>query len=276
MASIAIAHGDEAVRQRIGAVLRERGLQVYAVADLDGALHAARQSRLFVILVEPALLQREARDVRPRVRQAAGYQVPLIALIHKVDGDLREALRRHGASLIPAQIDNLVPLADLLEKVAVKVDASRMLEAAKPSQPGVAPGQPAAKPPARGAAKILVVDDEPGFRTFVVEALRSEGYEVEGLSDPVDALAFLERKSFDLVISDVNMPGMDGFELKIQIDLASKHPVPFIAMTADASRVNQGNADAVGAVAFIPKPIRSLDDFYATVRSALGARVSGG
>lgn len=266
MASIAIAHGDEAVRQRIGAVLRERGLQVYAVEDFAGALEASRQSRLCVILVEPSLLQREAQDVRPRVRQAAGYQVPLMALIHRVDGELREALRRHGASLIPAPLVNLVPLTELLVKVAEKVDASRMMESAKsPSRPVSAP----AKTPGRSAPKILVVDDESGFRTFVVEALRSEGFEVEGLADPLDALAFLARKSFDLVISDVNMPGMDGFELKIQIDLATNRPIPFIAMTADASRVNQGNADAVGAVAFISKPIRSLDEFYATVRSAL-------
>ncbi len=269
MASVAIAHLNEETRRRVGDALRARGLQVYATADFAGALKAGQQSRLCAILVDPELLRREPLDVRPRIKKAAGYQVPLIALTHVATGELREILRSHGANLVPKPLDDLVPLADTLEMVARKLDESNMLGSMKEIN------RPVSESRMTRPGRILVVDDESAFRNFVVEALRDEGYEVHGMPSAEDALAYLEKKEIDLVVSDINMPGMDGFELKQQIDNWSRRAVPFIAMTADSSRENEGNADAVGAIAFVGKPIRDLNEFFRLVRSALGARVPG-
>lgn len=271
MAAVAVAHLDEETRRRVGDALRARGLQVYGVPDLNGALKAATQSRLCAILIDPALLQREPLDIRPRVKQAAGYQVPLIALTHQASGELREVLRSHGANLVPKPLEDLVPLADILQKVAQKLDATNMHLIGERKEIQRSPSDSRMY----RAGRILVVDDEAAFRTFVVEALRDQGYEAHGVHLAEDALAYLEKKEIDLVISDINMPGMDGFELKQQIDNWSRRAVPFIAMSADASRENEGDADAVGAVAFVGKPIRDLNAFFAIVRSALAARVPG-
>ena len=61
-------------------------------------------------------------------------------------------------------------------------------------------------------ARILVVDDEDVLRDMLGDALRLSGFEVLEASDGSKALALLQKEKVDLIVSDVNMPGMDGFE----------------------------------------------------------------
>jgi len=61
--------------------------------------------------------------------------------------------------------------------------------------------------------RILVVDDQRANVEMLVELLRSRGYEVSGVYDAESALAHIASKGVDLVISDIRMPGMDGYEL---------------------------------------------------------------
>jgi CheY-like chemotaxis protein len=63
------------------------------------------------------------------------------------------------------------------------------------------------------AKRILLVDDEVDFLDVVGEFLEDEGYEVTTAGNGLDALATLETETFDLLLSDINMPGMKGFEL---------------------------------------------------------------
>ncbi|MBN1130466.1 MAG: response regulator, partial [Chitinispirillaceae bacterium] len=71
--------------------------------------------------------------------------------------------------------------------------------------------------------KILVVDDEPEIRQMIVDFLRdSERYEVTDANDGVQALDLLAKEPFDLVLSDINMPGMKGFDLLKLVK--EKHP----------------------------------------------------
>ena len=60
---------------------------------------------------------------------------------------------------------------------------------------------------------ILVVDDEPGIREIMTQALRKEGHSVTEASDGVEALALFSNNPFDLVITDFELPGMKGDEL---------------------------------------------------------------
>ncbi len=61
--------------------------------------------------------------------------------------------------------------------------------------------------------RILVVDDEVNMQALFKKILSKEGYQVETVSSGVEAVKFLEKDRFDLVVSDLKMPGMDGFEL---------------------------------------------------------------
>ena len=67
-------------------------------------------------------------------------------------------------------------------------------------------------------ARILVVDDEPDVRMYVERALRLDGHEVISTFDGFAALAALRETSFDLLLTDIAMPGMDGISLSLQTE----------------------------------------------------------
>ena len=76
--------------------------------------------------------------------------------------------------------------------------------------------------PASETAKILVVDDDIFIRSFMEAALRTGGYSCRCAEDGVVALALLEKDMFDIVISDIEMPRLNGFQLLSEI--RSRYP----------------------------------------------------
>lgn len=76
--------------------------------------------------------------------------------------------------------------------------------------------------------RILIVDDEAAVREFVARALRHHGYEADVAEDGLAALEKLARDEFDLLITDIVMPGMDGIELALKV--AKDYPRTAILM----------------------------------------------
>ncbi|ASA24565.1 response regulator transcription factor [Paenibacillus donghaensis] len=90
-------------------------------------------------------------------------------------------------------------------------------------------------------AKILVVDDDPHIRELVEVFLRAEGFEeVYGASDGVEALLFLENKSVDMVILDVMMPNMDGWELCRRLRKTYDCPILMLTAKGETSQIVKG------------------------------------
>ena len=274
--NVAIAHLHLASREALATALRARGLQVYSVPDVAGVLAAASQARLVIVLIEPKLLTREKVDLRAQIRAKAGYDVALYAMTNATPEEHREGIALHGAELLQRAADDVGGLAEWVkEQVDAKVAAGALKEGLKPGEHWTGENRAAASGAVLGAkgtgamAKILVVEDEPSFRLFLCEALGDRGYTVWAAPNGVAALAFLKSEGADLVISDINMPEMDGFELKQNIDLWKKTPTPFIMMTADGRRDNAEDASAMGVVFILGKPIRNLDALYAIVAEAL-------
>src|SRR4249919_1835833 len=71
----------------------------------------------------------------------------------------------------------------------------------------------------RSLGTVLVVDDHAAARASVIDVLRQVGYAVEGLASAVEALPMLERREFDVVITDLQMPGIDGLEFIRQLSM---------------------------------------------------------
>ena len=87
------------------------------------------------------------------------------------------------------------------------------------------------------ASQILVVDYNPEIRTIVNILLAGEGYEITEAANGQEALACLHAKSFDLIILDVMMPGMDGYQTCINIRTKSNAPILFLsARTQDGDK----------------------------------------
>jgi CheY-like chemotaxis protein/HPt (histidine-containing phosphotransfer) domain-containing protein len=114
--------------------------------------------------------------------------------------------------------------------------------------------------------KILIADDEPMMAKLAARALR-DGYEILTVSSGAEALEIFEAEKPDLVISDVKMPGMSGFELCAAIKERYGAGVPFIFMTADETEEAENRGKDAGAAAFIRKPVRA-EAIQAAVRSA--------
>ncbi|MFZ0450093.1 MAG: response regulator [Desulfatiglandaceae bacterium] len=101
--------------------------------------------------------------------------------------------------------------------------------------------------------RILVVDDEEMIRTTAGAFMEKIGYECETAEDAEQALDVLSQKSFDLVISDISMPGMDGIQFMKKAK-ESYPELPFMIMTGYAVDYSYAEIIAAGASDFIPKP----------------------
>lgn len=102
---------------------------------------------------------------------------------------------------------------------------------------------------------VLTVDDASTIRKLVAFTLGKAGYQVVEAADGNAALAGLQRQPVDLVITDVNMPGMDGIELVRRIRaLPSMRAVPVLVLTTESDPESKNRARAAGATGWIVKP----------------------
>ena len=101
--------------------------------------------------------------------------------------------------------------------------------------------------------RVLVVDDHAAARESVADVLRHAGYEVAGLGSPMEALPRLENEAFDLVITDLQMPGMDGLEFIRQIR-RRRISTQVLMITAHATISSAVEAMRQGAFDYLEKP----------------------
>jgi two-component system chemotaxis sensor kinase CheA len=118
------------------------------------------------------------------------------------------------------------------------------------------------------APMILVVDDSSVTRTMVKGILETAGYRVQVAADGMQAWELLRSRPFDLLVSDVNMPEMSGFDLteKVRSDRLLRH-VPVILVTALDSMEDQAHGADVGADAYITKGAFNDDRLIEAVRN---------
>src|SRR5690606_11710493 len=103
--------------------------------------------------------------------------------------------------------------------------------------------------------RILVVDDEESIREFLDIMLRKEGYEVTCAEDGKVALELLKKRSFDMVISDMQMPHVTGLELLKEVK-ASYPNMVFMLITAFGTTETAVEAMKLGAYDYILKPFK--------------------
>lgn len=117
---------------------------------------------------------------------------------------------------------------------------------------------------------LLVIDDDPGVVEYLVDMLRNKGYSVTGCTQVDEALSTIEKEPFDLVISDVVMPGMRGLELMTAIH--HKRPEQLVLLiTAFGSIDLAMQSMRAGACDFLTKPFR-IEELYSAVTRALEDR----
>jgi two-component system chemotaxis response regulator CheY len=104
---------------------------------------------------------------------------------------------------------------------------------------------------------VMIVDDSISLRKVVSMALRNAGYEVLEASDGQDCLAKLEGQRIHLIISDVNMPGMDGLTMARHIKSMPAYKfIPIIMLTTEGSEQLKNTGREIGVKAWILKPFQ--------------------
>jgi len=108
------------------------------------------------------------------------------------------------------------------------------------------------------AGKILIVEDENCLLKLECILLTSKGYDVKGVTGGEEALETIEDYKPDLVLLDVIMPGMDGFEVcrRLKCDQKTRH-IPVVMLTAKKNPQDIQKGLDVGAVSYITKPFKS-------------------
>jgi DNA-binding NarL/FixJ family response regulator len=117
------------------------------------------------------------------------------------------------------------------------------------------------------AKRLLLVDDEPNLLRAVAVSLRSGGYEVMTARSGRDALATLAETIPDLIISDIRMPGMDGYTLVHRIRSSPRTSlIPIIFLTAKDEKTDRVEGFRTGVDAYIAKPFEP-DELLAVITS---------
>lgn len=107
------------------------------------------------------------------------------------------------------------------------------------------------------AKTILVVDDSSSFRQVVCIALKGAGYDVVEGCDGKDALTKLDGRKINLIVSDVNMPNMDGLTfVKAAKQLPAYKFTPVIMLTTEAGEAKKAEGKAAGVRAWVVKPFQ--------------------
>jgi len=116
-------------------------------------------------------------------------------------------------------------------------------------------------------SKILAIDDDPHFLQSLQDLLDFENYEIDTVSNPLEADAFLEMADYDCILLDVKMPGMDG--LSLLNDLIKKRPeIPVIMISGQSTLSIAVEAIKTGAYDFLEKGV-DLDRLLITLQNAL-------
>ncbi len=114
------------------------------------------------------------------------------------------------------------------------------------------------------APHVLYVDDEDDLRMLVESHLADEGYHVEVAADGRAALGKIGGTSFDVILLDLHMPGMDGADVVAELRRRDLHP-PVVILTGDSSREAELQCSLLGAAGLLKKPFS-----FGTLADAIG------
>jgi two-component system cell cycle response regulator DivK len=118
-------------------------------------------------------------------------------------------------------------------------------------------------------SNILYIEDNPDNMMLVKRALEARGYKLLQALNGLDGVTTAEKEDVDLILLDINLPDIDGYEVARRIRSSSKHAlayVPIIAVTANALKGDAEKALAAGCDVYMSKPI-NIRELWARVEA---------
>lgn len=274
-----LAHLRHELRTPVNAILgysemlledAQSGEHASMAADLEKIRAAGAELRdLVSLLLDPTRVEsslagldieelesRLRHDLRVPVNTVRGYAELLLEEVGAAPSQLRSDLQT-----IHAAGGRLLEVVDRIQHLA-RLDASELevtheaTAAARDAVHWLRPGRPPEPPPAAGQqGRVLVVDDNATNRDLLQRRLSREGYRVETAGDGREALARLQQEAFDLVLLDIMMPEINGYEAlqRLKEDEALRH-LPVIMISALDEIDSVARCIELGAEDYLPKP----------------------
>lgn len=108
-------------------------------------------------------------------------------------------------------------------------------------------------------AKILVVDDSNSIRQVVMTSLKMDGHSPEQAEDGAIALEMAKKEKFDVVVTDLNMPNMNGLELTAALRALPNYKyIPILLLTTESSMSKKAEGKKAGATGWLVKPFQPV------------------
>ena len=265
-AHVLVVADSEATRRMLEQLLTQWAMRPETVCDVPAALAriraAADAGRAFRVVLADALLA--GMDVFA-LAHALRQQEPVAGLVLMLSAaDRRRWPRRceeAGAHCLERPLSQSTVFNAVAQ--ALGVAAQPAADVPAPAQPLAAPSRP---------LRVLLAEDTPPNQKLVVHILGRRGHSVEIANNGQQALDLLRGQDFDVVLMDVQMPVMDGFQATRgvrRLDDPRKARVPIIAMTAHALRGDDQRCLAAGMDAYLSKPLTG-SELVATVERLAG------
>ena len=260
---------DNATNRRILKDLLTRWNMRPALADSGAAAVTALQNAVDanepfgLILLDLTMPQVDGFTVLEHIQREPALATPTIMMVNSV-GRIGDAAR--GRELGAAALVNKpIKRSELLDAIRVALSLPVQRNAARS-----AATTPAAIKTSH-ALHILLADDSAINRLVAVRMLEMAGHRVVTVENGKEAVVALEQSAFDIVLMDVQMPVMDGFEATALIRAKEKgrgQHIPILAMTAHAMKGDRDRCLEAGLDGYVPKPIVD-EDLFAAIEAAI-------
>lgn len=221
------------IRDLLGDTLGALGYSVETVEDFEQAVATFNKNKIDLVLTDVMLPGKSGVDLTRHVKENHPH-VPVLAISGK--GVPEQAILEAGADGFLAKPFRIGVVEDLIWRTLIKYDIGKVRPLSVPK-------------------KILVVDDEPIVLSTMLESLKALGYQAVEARNGQEALEKISQESFDLVITDIKMPGKNGIDL--MRELKSKVPgLQVVIITGYPLAYPPEKARAEGADGYIAKPFR--------------------
>jgi two-component system, sensor histidine kinase and response regulator len=246
---------------------------VPVVSEGDHAFQALREARhpnrpFSLVLLDAHASEKGGFDLASEIRENSDWSAPMIMMTSSVGlrGDA-EQCRRLG---IAAYLTKPIKQSELFDAILTVLD----IREAPQEERNVVTKHSVRE--GRAALRVLLAEDNVVNQRLAVMILNKRGYDVVVAVNGKEAVAAVEQEAFDVILMDVQMPEMDGFEATASIRKKEKDTgghIPIIAMTAHAMKGDRERCLAAGMDGYLSKPIRP-DSLVATIDEAITPRDS--
>ncbi|MEL7495990.1 MAG: response regulator [Planctomycetota bacterium] len=277
-ARVLIATQTEVVGENLHRQLNGQSIQATVTTRAPDALRELiakqRQNRPYdVALIELELAEGNGFALAGMIRDAEQLsQTPIVLLTGSNTGDTG----RECESLnVRHRLTKPTKRKDLLDTLALAIDDHRRSvddHESQTTEERPKSQQPTVHVTSSDEFRVLVAEDNSVNQRLIAELLRRAGHVVTLVDNGVDAVASFEDNEFDLVLMDVQMPEMDGFDATYQIrriQAQTGNRVPIIALTAHASPADRKRCLAAGMDEYLAKPIRA-NELHSMIESQTG------